>query len=87
MIKALDKASPTQKDELCTWLTQKEFDREEKISSVTKIFDKLKIKELTVKKIHDFYEEALASLDRLNRPSERKGELLNFASYLKTRNR
>jgi len=87
MIRALEKASPSQKEELCDWLVKKEFDGEEKISAVTRIFDKLKIKELTEQRIHDFYEEALASLERLNRPAERKGELFNFASFLKTRNR
>jgi len=87
MIRALETASPSQKEKLCAWLTKKEFDRNEKISSVTDIFNELKIKELTEKRILDFYEEALASLERLNRPSERKSELLNFASFLKTRNR
>ena len=87
MIRALETASPSQKEKLCAWLTKKEFDRNEKISSVTDIFNELKIKELTEKRILDFYEEAMASLKRLNRPSERKNELFNFASFLKTRNR
>jgi geranylgeranyl diphosphate synthase type II len=87
MIRALEKASPSQKEELTDLLTQKEFDPAEKIKAVTAVFDKLKIRELTEKRILDFYKEALASLERLNRPGDRKCELFNFASFLKTRNR
>jgi len=87
MIRAMEKSSPAQKKELTRWLTLKEFAPREKISSVTAIFDELKIRELTEKRIHYFYETALASLERLNRPEERKGELRNFASFLMTRNR
>ena len=57
------------------------------MKAVTAIFVTLKIRELTEKRIVDFYKEALASLERLNRPGERKSELFNFASFLMTRNR
>ncbi|MCK5067945.1 MAG: polyprenyl synthetase family protein [Bacteroidales bacterium] len=87
MIRALEMASPSQKEELTGWLTRKEFDQEEKIRSVTTIFDAIRIRELTEKRIRDFYEEALASLERLNRPGERKSELFNFASFLMNRKR
>lgn len=87
MIRALEKASPSQKKELTHWLSKQDFSKEEKISSVTAIYDSLKIRELTEKRIREFYEEALASLEKLNRPGERKNELRNFASYLMTRNR
>jgi geranylgeranyl diphosphate synthase type II len=87
MIRALEKAKPSQKKELTSWLTKKDFDKEEKISAVTDIFDSLKIREITEERIRDFYEQALSSLERLNRPGERKQELRNFASFLMTRNR
>lgn len=87
MIRALEEASPSQKEELTQWLSRKDFNKKEKIAAVTEIFDQIGIRELTEKKIHDFYELALTSLERLNRPVDRKGELLQFAAYLKTRNR
>ena len=67
--------------------TRKEFDGDEKIAAVISIFDALKIKETTKKSIKDFYAVALSSLDRLNRPEDRKMELYNFASFLLNRNR
>jgi len=87
VIQALNAASPSQKEELTGWLTRKEFDREEKIEALTALFDALHVKELTKKKIRDYYQMALASLDKLNRPEERKSELYNFASFLMNRNR
>lgn len=87
MIRALEIAKPLQKEELTSWLTKKDFDKEEKISAVTEIFDSLKISEITEERIRDYYEQALASLERLNRPGERKQELRHFASFLMTRNR
>ena len=87
MIEALHIASPSQKKELTDWMTRKETNDEEKILGVTSIFDDLKIKELTKKRIIDYYERALASLKKLNRPEDRKSELYNFASYLMDRNK
>lgn len=87
VIQALNAASPSQKEELTGWLTGKEFDREEKIEALMALFDALHVKKLTEKKIRDYYQMALASLDRLNRPEERKSELYNFASFLMNRNR
>ena len=81
------KAAPHKRRCSTQWLSRKDFDKKEKIAAVTEIFDQMGIKELSEKRIQDFYDEALASLDRLNRPADRKAELYEFASYLKTRNR
>lgn len=85
MITALEKASPSEKEELCGWLTTKVFDPDEKIKAVTAIFDNQKIREITDLRIKDFYKDALASLEHLNKDAERKAELFNFASYLLNR--
>jgi geranylgeranyl diphosphate synthase type II len=87
MIQALGQASSSQKKELRDWLTRKEFDSEEKISAVIAIFDSLKVRERTQKRIKEFYSNALSNLDHLNRPDDRKTELYNFASFLLNRNR
>jgi geranylgeranyl diphosphate synthase type II len=87
MIRALEGANSSQKEVLSHWLSLKEFNKKEKISGVIEIYDQLGIRELTEKRIQHFYDEALASLERLNRPADRKSELFEFASYLKSRNR
>lgn len=87
VIQALERASSTQKKELTGWLSKKDFDPEKKIAVLTELFDQLNIREVTEKRIRDYYDLALASLEHLNRPVERKTELLNFASFLMSRNR
>ena len=87
VIQALEAASDTQREELMGWLKEKDFDPKEKIGAVTAIFDALNVKELTEKRIRDYYKQALNNLENLNRPVERKAELYNFASFLMNRNR
>jgi len=87
MIKALEKASASQKEDLTGWLRKKEFDREEKVGAIISIYDSLKVKETIESRIKDFYKVALTNLKHLNKSEEKKTELYNFASYLMNRNR
>ena len=87
VIQALNTASPAQRKELTGWLKAKEFDPGNKIEAVTAIFDALKVKDVTQKKIQGYYKQALASLENLNKPKELKSELYNFATFLMNRNR
>ena len=87
VIQALESASDKQKVELLGWLKEEKFDPKEKIKAVTVIFDALNVKEVTEKRIRDYYQKALSNLENLNRPEERKTELYNFASFLMNRNR
>lgn len=84
-IKALETASDVQKEELIAWLGKKIFDPKEKIAAVKGIFDSMNIKAMTELRIEDYYQKALNNLENLNRPEERKAELYNFASFLKSR--
>jgi len=87
VIRAMEAASAAQKEELMGWLKEKNKDPKEKIEAVTAIFDSLNVKQLTEQRIRLYYQQALASLENLNRQDERKAELYNFASFLMNRNR
>lgn len=87
MIKALEMGSSDQRKKLTDWLTKKEFEREEKIDAVTGIYKQLKIKEITNRRIREYYEKSLENLAHLNKPDERKVELANFAFFLMNRNK
>lgn len=87
VIQALEAASAAHKEELIGWLKEKDKDPKEKIEAVTAIFDSLNVKQLTEQRIRLYYQQALASLENLNRQEERKTELYNFASFLMNRNR
>lgn len=87
VVEALGSASDDQKNELLRWLKEKDSDPKAKIKAVRAIFDALNVKELTEKRIREYYLKALDNLQKLNRPEERKTELYNFASFLMNRNR
>lgn len=87
MIKALANASPSQKKVLTGWLSRKKFRRKEKVEAVMGVFNVLNVKELTERRIEDFYNTSLSNLKNLNRAEERKSELYNFASFLMNRKR
>ena len=57
VIQALNTASPAQKKELTDWLEAKGFDPGNKIEAVTAIFDALKVKDVTQKKIQGYYKQ------------------------------
>lgn len=87
MITALKDAGKEQKKTLLGWLDAENFDPEEKVQSVMKIFDELQIREKVEKIINRFYEASIKSLDNLNTPRERKSELYAFSEYLMQRKR
>lgn len=87
VIQALEAATGPQKEELTGWLKEENFDHKKKIKAVTSIFDALNVKEVTEKKIRNYYQQALTNLENLNRPEEQKTELFNFASFLMNRKR
>lgn len=85
MITALKDADPGQKERLTEWLNAKEFDPDEKVREVLRIFDSLGVKAKVEQIVSDYYKTALESLDHLNSPKERKSELYSFAKYLMER--
>ena len=87
VIRALEAASARQREKLAGLLESKEVDHDEKIRGVTSIFNELNVKEMTEKRMKDYYKLAITSLKNLNRPEDRKTELYNFASFLMNRNR
>jgi len=87
VIQALEAAKGPQKEKLIGWLKEENIDPKKKIKAVTSIFDALNVKEVTEKKIRNYYQQALTNLENLNRPEEQKTELYNFASFLMNRKR
>ena len=87
MITALRDAEADNANELRDWLNAKDFDPQEKVSSVTKIFDQLNIKSKVEEMISKYYRTALNSLEELNSPQQSKAEMFLFAETLMKRNK
>ena len=85
MISALENATREDLRELKHWLKKEQFDPEEKIVAVKKIFDNYNIKELTLKKIHDYFYASRTELSKINVKQERKSVLLDFSDNLMKR--
>ncbi len=82
LITALQKAQGKQLKALKHWLSLQDFDKEEKVSAVVKIYDDLNIKSLTTDKIDEYFQLGFDALNQLAIPAERKEKLIQFTQYL-----
>ena len=82
LINALANANAEQKTELEAWISKDSFDAEEKVASVTKLYNAIGIPELAQKKVEELFEKSLKCLDKVSIAEERKSELRNFANKL-----
>lgn len=72
LIKALELASPEQREELWNWILKKDFNHEEKIKVVTRIYNELKIDEVAEAAIDKYLKKSREILDTIDVPTERK---------------
>lgn len=85
LINALNHANPTQRAELDKWISAKDFDREEKIAAVTKLYDEIGIRELSEQKVNAYFEESQRYLNAISVADEKKTELRKFTAQLMNR--
>lgn len=85
MLKALELANGENLNELNYWITKAEFNREEKISKITEIYLKLGVKDLSIKKMNEYYLKAMDSLNMLEVSDERKKTLIDTANIMMKR--
>lgn len=82
LINAILRANNEQREELIKWITTDNFDKEEKIKAVTKLYNKIGIRQLCEKKINDYFAEALTYLEKVNVPEEKKIALQRFTDQM-----
>lgn len=66
LIKALELASGDDRKELDNWIRKTDFNKEEKVAAVKKIYEKLGIKELTESKMNSYFEKGFELLDSIS---------------------
>ena len=86
LINALQKAQGDDYEQLKYWIQAKKFVKKEKIASVTRIYDKLGIDKMATAKMEEYYEKAIAALDKVNVPAEKKTALKEYAMKMMKRN-
>ena len=85
LINALNLANDAQRKELQYWIAAKNFDRNEKVKAVTKLYDEIGIRELCERKMDECYNRALEYLAKVKVSEERKKELKAYAAEMMTR--
>ena len=85
LINAVNRANPAQREELTRWIEAAEFDREEKVKAVTRLYDEIGIRELCEQKMEACYALAQEYMDKVNVAEERKAELKAYAAAMMKR--
>lgn len=85
LLKALELADSRTKFIIQDWILKKEFETEQKVKTITDIYNKLDIKKITEDHISDFYHTALSIWEKIDVEKERKAELLELAKMIMSR--
>ena len=85
LINAFERADSRQRQELTRWIEATEFDRQEKIAAVTRLYDEIGIRQLCEQKINFFFAECRKCLDCVSVPDERKQPLLDYTLEMMNR--
>lgn len=85
LINAVNRANEQQRSELMHWIEAQEFDRQEKITAVTRLYDEIGIKQLCEEKINYYFAEARKYLDKVNVADERKENLRRYMNQMMNR--
>lgn len=85
LINAFLRADDEQKAELTRWVEAKEFDEQEKIAAVTRLYNAIGIDRLAEQKIERFFNEGLKCLDAVSINADRKQMLVEYVYKLMKR--
>lgn len=82
LINALQEATDDRLAELKRWISATEYEEEEKIRAVTRLYTEIGVDGIAVARINAFYSEAQACLAKVNLPEERKQVLWQYAQSM-----
>jgi geranylgeranyl diphosphate synthase type II len=87
LINAVNRANAAQRAELMRWIEAKEFDRQEKVAAVTRLYDEIGIRQLCEEKINYYFARALSYLDKVSVSDERKQYLRAYTNEMMHRDK
>ena len=85
LIKALEMANPSQRQELYRWIELRDFFPQEKIEAVTSLYNIIGVDRMAERLIDDYTAKAARLLDEVSASDERKAVLRQLMDGLKTR--
>ena len=87
LINAFNRADSRQLKELKRWVQAKDFDRQEKVAAVTRLYDEIGIRQICEEKINWYFEQARQTLDEVDLPTDNKQILHQYMNALLHRNK
>lgn len=87
LITAFNQANAEQRAELEKWINKSDFDTEEKIAAVTRLYNEIGVDKLAKEKMDFYYEQGKKFLDTVKLPNERKEALAAYAAEMMKRQR
>ena len=87
LINAVNRANAAQRQELERWIAAKDFNRQEKVAAVTRLYDEIGIRQLCEEKINHYFELARQTLAEVHVDEERKQALKVYMDELLHRNK
>jgi geranylgeranyl diphosphate synthase type II len=87
LINALLKADDNQRRELDRWIHAEQYDPEEKIAAVTRLYNEIGIDLLAQEKINHYFDQGKTLLDAVSVGEERKQELRAYVARMMKRNK
>ena len=85
LINALNLANDAQRAELIHWTEAKEFDRQEKVAAVTRLYDEIGIRQLCEEKIRIYFEKGMQLFEQVSVSPERKEVLRRYVADMMNR--
>ncbi len=82
LINAYNKANRAQRAELDSWILRKDFNEEEKITAVTRLYNEIGIDQMALDKIAYYFEQSKKYLAAVQVPEERKAELQAYSAKM-----
>ena len=86
LINAFLRANEQQRAELHRWVEATEFDEQEKIAAVTRLYNEIGIDTLAQERIDHYFKQGLACLEAVKIDAERKEQLTTYVYKLMKRN-
>ena len=85
LINAVNRANTTQRAELMRWIEAREFNREEKVEAVTRVYDEIGIRQLCEEKINYYFEQGRQYLEQIRVSDGRKAPLRQYIAQMMNR--
>jgi geranylgeranyl diphosphate synthase type II len=85
LINAFNHANAEQRAELEKWVSAVDFDRNEKVQAITRLYNEIGIDKMAIDKINWYFEQSKKYLQAVSVSEERKEELAHYAEKMMKR--